>query len=591
MGDDPAKAPTPPKLPSKTPRSIRKFVACETDSAELRADNIGWLPEFGGLPDPTVTLESGTTPSSATVVLSWMSGFVNLTIAAAVVDGALQVEPPDVPSQLGGDQVTDAINRWTADLNAVLKFHEKQLSGLTVNDGVLRLTKSDIIAHDETEASSSTGTTVPPTDPPPSDSSPPSGSSPPATKTLPGGCSLMSMMLMIAFLGVVAVGVFLLVGGGSDEDTAVGGGDEVEVATSAPTAEVPTPDPTNAPPEATATTVPTPTAVPLGPGQLTDPLGDQENACSGGASISDADLSSVGDLVSVDVRQPTNGQVLVVVGVNGNVSDFVANDGFSLAAEIQIDGPGQSALVGAQQHNGSALDYVDDNTTGQPLPGATVNSLMEGQTLVLAVNGLGDLTDADAQITIYNLPTSDGVFSCDQSEPFKVPAPAQELPAPQPTPSDTTSGAPTTVTPIMAETQQGMYRAAEGAGLQLPGKASLVDSFDSYDGLPHMTWYVRVGPDGSILHTRENAEPGGPAASSIMGIEAYPDGHGNWWATVRLIDTTKSTVYAVNSPRESNSDPDAPLPTPQSAEEAVSLALTGLVSDGKIVQPNDPRLD
>ena len=226
MGDDPAKAPSPPKLPSKTPRSIRKFVACETDSAELRQDNIGWLPEFGGLPDPTVTLDSGSTPGSAKIVLSWMGGFVNLTIAAAVVDGALQVEPPDVPSQLGGDQVTDVINQWTSDLNAVLKFHEKQLSGLTVNDGVLRLTKSDIIAHDETEASSSTATTVPPTGPPPSDSSPPSGSSPPATGTPPGGCSLMFMMLMIAFLGVVAVGVFLLVGGGSDEDTAVGGGDK-----------------------------------------------------------------------------------------------------------------------------------------------------------------------------------------------------------------------------------------------------------------------------------------------------------------------------------------------------------------------------
>lgn len=146
---------------------------------------------------------------------------------------------------------------------------------------------------------------------------------------------------------------------------------------------------------------------------------------------------------------------------------------------------------------------------------------------------------------------------------------------------------PKVITPAMAEARKAMFAAAQQAGLQLPGKAMLTHSYDSYGGLPHMFWTVRVGPDGSILDSYANAEKGGPAASSIMRIEVYPGPDGHWWSAIRLVDTTKSTVYVANSPTAAN--PGGPAPMPDSAEEAVRLAFTGLVSDGRIVQPMDPR--
>ncbi len=149
---------------------------------------------------------------------------------------------------------------------------------------------------------------------------------------------------------------------------------------------------------------------------------------------------------------------------------------------------------------------------------------------------------------------------------------------------------PKVITPAMAEARQGMFAGAQTAGLQLPGKAMLTHSYDSYRGLPHMFWTVRVGPDGSILDSYANAEPGGPAASAILRIEVYPDNDGNWWSAVRLVDTTKATVYVANSP--TSADPDGPWPSPDTAEEAIRMALTGLVTpDGRIAQPRDPRLE
>jgi hypothetical protein len=149
---------------------------------------------------------------------------------------------------------------------------------------------------------------------------------------------------------------------------------------------------------------------------------------------------------------------------------------------------------------------------------------------------------------------------------------------------DNTPEPPKVITPEMASARQGMLAGADAAGLQLAGKALLTDSYGGPTGAPHMFWTVRVAADGSILHTWDNAEPGGPVAAYIGRIKVYQVDPGVWWAHVKLVDTTKARIVVTGGPA-SGSGPDDPLPQPSTPEEAIHLTLTNLVSGGMFNVP------
>lgn len=191
MGDEKAKKPKPPKLPSGAPRELKDFLACKIMEVDLDPANAGWIPKPDLVPDglaPTVT-PTATGTNSVSVSVGW--GFVSLTLPVTITNGQLQVDSTNMPGKQG-------IDDWVKSFNDALAANNKELSGLEIRNGKIHLTKRVIGAAQPT-------TTPAPVTPP---VTPPATTPPPVTPptTTDGGdktgCLIGIILALVLVLGV-----------------------------------------------------------------------------------------------------------------------------------------------------------------------------------------------------------------------------------------------------------------------------------------------------------------------------------------------------------------------------------------------------
>ena len=76
------------RLPRQAPEALRQFVACTVDRVELDLSEMDWVPRPAGMesvPTPSVSVDDGWTPTSATIKVGY--GYLSLELPATIVDG------------------------------------------------------------------------------------------------------------------------------------------------------------------------------------------------------------------------------------------------------------------------------------------------------------------------------------------------------------------------------------------------------------------------------------------------------------------------------------------------------------------------
>lgn len=254
--------PQQPQVPPDAPEDVRKFFDCTGTKMEWKPGKVTWL----GLPvDPDIQFEHG---APGTVNLKITVGTppfgVSFTLPASVnANGELTVDTSSVPdlsgisAELPGRQsIDDAIK----NLNDWFKKNGYKLKPAVFKKGVVTLEKTAIAAAPAPAGvvPGAGGKTEPvkPSTPAPPPPTPPATGTPPQKE--PGGwCSLLGMLMLLLFLGVMALGGgigFVFLGGQPPEPTPTA----VAQASSPPTFS-PTPSPRAA---STATPAPADTATP-----------------------------------------------------------------------------------------------------------------------------------------------------------------------------------------------------------------------------------------------------------------------------------------------------------------------------------------
>lgn len=259
--------PQQPQVPPDAPEDVRKFFDCTGTKMEWKPGKVTWL----GLPvDPDVEFEHGAAPGTInlkiTVGMPPLAG-VTFTLPASVnASGELTVDTSSVPDlsgisdQLPGRQsIDDAIK----NLNDWFKKNGYKLKPAVFKKGVVTLEKTAIGAAPVPAGvvPGAGGKTEPvkPTTPPPPPAPPPVMGTPPQ-KEPGGGCSLLGMLMLLLFLGVVALGGgigFVFLGGQppgpSATAVAVATASPSPAPTASPTIEL-TASPTASPTESAAAT-------------------------------------------------------------------------------------------------------------------------------------------------------------------------------------------------------------------------------------------------------------------------------------------------------------------------------------------------
>jgi hypothetical protein len=159
-------------LPKGTPKELRDFVRCRSNSVDIKSGDLDWLPN---MPTLTLSFEKGAKGSIVVRVVG-LGGMIDMKIPVSIKDGRLVADTSNV------NVPGDAAAEWVNDFNADLQTNGMQLGGATLKDGKLHLTKKKIPAG---AAGTSTGQeTTPATNPPP-----PLGHSAGSTQQLGSGAS------------------------------------------------------------------------------------------------------------------------------------------------------------------------------------------------------------------------------------------------------------------------------------------------------------------------------------------------------------------------------------------------------------------
>jgi hypothetical protein len=201
-------------LPKGTPKELRDFVRCRSNSVDIKSGDLDWLPN---MPTLTLSFEKGAKGSIVVRVVG-LGGMIDMKIPVSIKDGRLVADTSNVTVP------GDAADEWVNDFNADLQTNGMQLAGATLKDGKLHLTKKKIPAG---AAGTSTGQeTIPATDPPlpPGHSTGPTqqlGSGARAESDVPGeaGTSSSAPWLKVGLavggglLAVVALAAWWAIGG------------------------------------------------------------------------------------------------------------------------------------------------------------------------------------------------------------------------------------------------------------------------------------------------------------------------------------------------------------------------------------------
>ncbi|MEK7424759.1 MAG: hypothetical protein AAB131_13085 [Actinomycetota bacterium] len=233
--------PKPPKLPDNAPQEVKDFIACTRLVAELDLAQLGWLPRPPGVPEAMVpTAEAASTgTNSAGIKVGW--GFVSLTLPVSVAAGQLAVDTTDIPT-MGG--MKSGIDNWVKRFNDTLKSNGKELAGLEVLNGKVRLTKRVIGAA---IPSTSAPATSPPATSPPAPTTTPTAPTPtptPATtepKPDGNGCLIGIIATFVLLIGGSAAAYFALRDGGDTSTSVSAPPNLIVTTTAAPSPVVPVP--------------------------------------------------------------------------------------------------------------------------------------------------------------------------------------------------------------------------------------------------------------------------------------------------------------------------------------------------------------
>ncbi|TPW16178.1 MAG: hypothetical protein FD127_271, partial [Acidimicrobiaceae bacterium] len=235
--------PKPPKLPDNAPQEVKDFIACTRLVAELDLAQVGWLPRPPGVPEAMApTAEAASTgTNSAEVKVGW--GFVSLTLPVSVTAGQLAVDTTNIPT-MGG--MKSGIDNWVKRFNDTLKSNGKELAGLEVLNGKVRLTKRVIGAA--IPSTSAPATSPPATSPPATSPTAPTPTTPTPTTTTPtepkpdgNGCLIGIIATFVLLIGGSAAAYFALRDGGDTSTSVSAPPNLIVTTTAAPSPVVPVP--------------------------------------------------------------------------------------------------------------------------------------------------------------------------------------------------------------------------------------------------------------------------------------------------------------------------------------------------------------
>jgi len=123
-------------LPKGTPKELRDFVRCRSNSVDIKSGDLDWLPN---MPTLTLSFEKGAKGSIVVRVVG-LGGMIDMKIPVSIKDGRLVADTSNVTVP------GDAADEWVNDFNADLQANGMQLAGATLKDGKLHLTKKKIPA-------------------------------------------------------------------------------------------------------------------------------------------------------------------------------------------------------------------------------------------------------------------------------------------------------------------------------------------------------------------------------------------------------------------------------------------------------------
>jgi hypothetical protein len=162
-------------LPKGTPKDLRDFIRCRSNSVDIKSGDLDWLPN---MPTLTLSFEKGAKGSIVVRVVG-LGGMIDMKIPVSIKDGRLVADTSKV------NVPGDAAAEWVNDFNTDLQANGMQLAGATLKDGKLHITKKKVPAG---AAGTSTGQETTPA----VDSPPPSGHSTGSTQQLGSGVSAAS---------------------------------------------------------------------------------------------------------------------------------------------------------------------------------------------------------------------------------------------------------------------------------------------------------------------------------------------------------------------------------------------------------------
>ncbi|HEY7626627.1 MAG TPA: hypothetical protein VH761_06150, partial [Ilumatobacteraceae bacterium] len=221
----------PPDLPKGAPPELKDFLACKRLTVELDLATLDWLPAPPGVPKelaPSVTVEPGTTPNTATASVGW--GFISLSLPVSLSsDGQLNVDTTQLPNI---EKLKDNIDNWVKKFNDSLKANGKRLSGFTINGTKLTFTKAAIAATGTAATPQTPAQPPPPTTP--TTPTTPGTTTPSDGSSAPGKGCLIGVLAMV-LVGALGAGIYFVTTDDDNKATAPAASDAPAVASTSST--------------------------------------------------------------------------------------------------------------------------------------------------------------------------------------------------------------------------------------------------------------------------------------------------------------------------------------------------------------------